>query len=530
MSRWSLLAFVALSQAPLVLEDSGFPFTLDNSATPSKHQIETMIGGVAVFDFNNDQKLDLYFANGARLPAFDKSDPRFHNRLFRNEGGGKFTDVTDKAGVRGVGYGMGVASADYDNDGFADLYVTGIRQNQLFHNNGNGTFTDVTQKAGDLAKLTDTYRVGAGWFDYNNDGRLDLFVVQYLRWKFGEESECAVNGISAYCSPKMFDGMPNLLFRNEGNGAFTDVSKDTGIAKHIGKGMSVSFADYDGDRWTDIFVANDTFRNFLFRNRGNGGFTETGLVAGVGFNENGEAIAGMGSDFRDLDNDGRADIFLTGMFGDTFPVFRNQGQQFTDVTSLMGLVRATHRLTGWSAGAIDFNNDGRKDLFTANSAILDNAEQIDHLPYKQQNVVMISEESGYRPFAIGKAAAHRGAAFGDMDNDGRVDVVTSSLNSPAELFWNRTAPSNHWLIFDLRGRRSNRDGLGAVVTVTLSDGRTLTNHATTAVGYASSSDKRVHFGLGTAAIKSVRVQWPSGAVQSVTEAARDTIVRVVEPE
>ncbi|MDQ2777499.1 MAG: VCBS repeat-containing protein [Acidobacteriota bacterium] len=397
-----------------VAKEAGIRFILDNSATPEKHQIETMIGGVAVFDYDNNGRPDIYFLNGARLPGMDKSDPKYWNRLYRNDGNGKFTDVTEAAGVKGSGYGMGVAVGDYDNDGFEDIYIAGVTQNQLLHNNGDGTFTDVTAKAGLSGVFPKSGKkplaVGAGWFDYNNDGLLDLFVVNYLQWSIEHEAVCNNRNIRAYCSPDSYAGQPNMLFRNNGDGTFTDVSESSGIAKYIGKGMGVAFADYDGDGYEDVFVSNDTYRNFLFHNKGNGTFEEAGVVNGIAYNENGKSIAGMGADFRDIDNDGKPDIFVTGMTNDTFPLFRNAGDGFNDITSSSGVAAATGRLTGWSNGIFDFDNDGWKDLFTANSAILDNSEQIDGLPYLLPDLVLRNlGNSHFGNVSAGTAWAHPAA-------------------------------------------------------------------------------------------------------------------------
>ena len=277
-----------------IIDRSGVRFVMDSSTSPRKHQIETMVSGVAIFDYNNDGLMDLYFVNGARLPDMDKSDPRYWNRLYRNNGDGTFTDVTGKAGVRGAGFGMGVAAADYDNDGWVDLYVTGVNRNQLFHNNGDGTFTDVTEKAGVAGvhpQLGKTWSISAGWFDYDNDGRLDLFVTNYVNWSLDTEPLCTGGSLPAYCSPNSYTGQPNMLFHNNGDGTFTDVSEASGIGKQVGKGMGVVFADYDGDGFTDVFVSNDTYRNFLFHNNGNGTFREAGMVSGVEVQFRGDALA-----------------------------------------------------------------------------------------------------------------------------------------------------------------------------------------------------------------------------------------------
>ncbi len=529
---------------PIVFENttdhSGVHFVMDSSTSPRKHQIETMLAGVAIFDYNNDGLMDLYFVNGAHLPDMDKSDPRYWNRLYRNNGDGTFTDVTEKAGVRGAGFGMGVAAADYDNDGWVDLYVAGVDRNQLFHNNGDGTFTDVTAKAGVAGihpKLGKTWSISAGWFDYDNDGRLDLFVTNYVNWSLENEPVCKTRDIVAYCSPNSYTGQPNMLFHNNGDGTFTDVSEASGIGKYVGKGMGVVFADYDGDGFTDVFVSNDTYRNFLFHNNGNGTFREVGTVTGVAYNENGKSIAGMGADFRDVDNDGRPDIFVVGMIGDTFPLFRNRGRDFTDITASSGVSVATGRLTAWGAGIVDFDNDGWKDLFAACSSILDNAEEIDHLPSKLSNKVLrniggtrFEDVSALAGASFDVPQAHRGMAYGDLNNDGRIDAVVTVKDGPPEILINRSPGKNHWLLVRLIGTRSNRDGLGARLKATLAGGRALYNHATTSTGLSASSDPRVHFGLGTAErVEKLEIWWPSGARQALENVPADRILTVQEP-
>jgi hypothetical protein len=514
-------------------------FKEDNSSSPHKFQIETMTGGVALFDYNNDGLLDIYFANGARLPEFDKSDPKFFNRLYRNNGDGTFTDVTEGARVRGDYYAMGVAAADYDNDGHQDLFVAGANGFQLFHNNGDGTFTDVTAKAGLLKAHPDLARgfsVAAGWFDYDNDGHLDLIVINYLKWSIATDVTCTTKGIRAYCSPDSYAGTSNLLFHNNGDGTFTDVSESSGILRYTGKGMGVAFADYDDDGFVDVFVTNDTFRNFLFHNNGNGTFTEVGILDGVAYNEDGKSIASMGVDFRDIDNDGRPDAFITAMRGDTFPLFRSTGKDFFDDRTLAAKLGAvTRKLTAWGTGIFDFDNDGWKDIFIANAAILDNSEMVDNLPYKLPNTLLRNNGDG--TFAdvsttAGKAfqlaAAHRGAAFGDLNNDGLIDAVTNCLNAPPEVWINATRSANHWLLIELVGSKSNRDGLGAKIKL-ISAGGTQYNHATTSVGYGSASDKRVHFGLGPDKIvQQIEVVWPSGIRQILTNVAADQVLVVRE--
>jgi enediyne biosynthesis protein E4 len=522
-----------------VIAKSGITYVLWNSISPVRYYYETMIGGAAVFDFNNDGFLDIFFPNGATIPGLEKADPGFYNRLYRNNGDGTFTDVTDAAGVAGRGYCMGVAAGDYDNDGFVDLYVCGVNYNQLLHNNGDGTFADVTAKAGVSGvhpKFGKTWAITAGWFDYNNDGLLDLFVNNYLTYSIARAPHCKIQDLPAYCSPNNFDPLPNYLYRNNGDGTFTDVSEQSGIAAHPGKGMGIAFADYDGDGFTDIFISNDTFPNFLFRNNGDGTFKETAMLLGVAYNENGRTVAGMGADFRDLDNDGKPDIFHTAMFGDTFPLYRNLGDQFEDVTRAAGITIPSSSLTAWGTGIFDFDNDGYKDMFAACSAILDNSMELQQRPFLLPNALFRNNGNFSFTNVAARAgpsfsvpSAHRGAAFGDFNNDGRVDVVIVVLNGKTELFLNRSQNGNHWLLINLVGTKGNRDGLGARIKLTTGNGVQY-NHATTAVGYNSSSDKRVHFGLGNAAtVQKLEVTWPGGVKQQLANIKSDQILTIREP-
>jgi hypothetical protein len=532
----TLVALSAVAAGASWFEDatprSGLAFTLLNSATPEKHQIESMPGGVAVLDYDNDGRPDLFFANGAKQPSLEKSDSSFYNRLYRNRGDGTFEDVTEKAGVRGAGYSVAAATADYDNDGFADLFVAGVNRNLLYRNRGDGTFEDVTGRAG--VSNPGRWAVSAGWFDYDNDGRLDLMVVNYVKWDPAKEPFCgdARAGYRSYCHPKYYEGLPNNLYRNNGDGTFTDVSERAGIARHTGKGMGVAFADYDGDGAMDMFVANDTVPNFLFHNEGNGTFREVAFHAGVAMNDDGRALSSMGVDFRDLDNDGRPDLFVTALTNETFPLYRNLGKGlFADVTYPTRIGTTTMPLSGWSAGAYDFDNDGRKDLFAACGDVQDNTEKISNRKSRQPNLLLFDRGEGkYSPMEVGAPAMHRGAAFADFDGDGRVDIAVTTLGGPAVLLLNTAGARNHWIGLRLTGGKSNRDAIGARVHLTTASGEQW-NHVTTAVGYASASEKTVHFGLGgDNRVKLIEVSWPSGATQRLDNVQADRYVDIQEPK
>ncbi|HEX4750047.1 MAG TPA: CRTAC1 family protein [Bryobacteraceae bacterium] len=515
------------------------PFRLENDETPARHAPAAMAGGVAVFDYNNDGLPDVFFTNGANIETLKKDAPKYSNRLFRNDGGGKFTDVTAAAGLAGTGYDIGVAVADYDNDGYADLFVAGVGANKLYHNNHDGTFTDVTAKAG-LNRLDPEYgpmwAVAGAWVDVNNDGLLDLFVVDYLQWNLATEPVCSFRGISHYCHPKDYKGLPNRLYINKGDGTFTDASESSGLRTVIGKGMSVGVADYDGDGRQDLFVPNDTTYNFLFHNVGGGKFKEVGFDAGVALPENGNLISGMGSDFRDLNNDGWPDVVLTALNNQTFPIYKNTGKgDFEEITSTSGMSALTRAMSGYGIGIFDLDNDGWKDLFIARGHI--DAESSAGETIDQFNTVMrnlgsvakwsaLTEEAGLN---ASPAARHRGCAFGDLDRDGRTDVVVTALGRPAEIWMNRSPGSGHWLDVSLRGTRSNRDGIGAVVKVVTKSGSQW-NHMTTSVGYASSSDGPVHFGLGADPIaSSVEIRWPSETVQRLENVRADRVISITEP-
>jgi Tfp pilus assembly protein PilF len=517
--------------APVHFSSDELPMTVKNGATGNMHQIETMIAGVAVLDYDGDGWPDIYVANGATSPALEKADESFHNRLFRNRHDGTFAEVTATAGVGGRGYSMGVAVGDFDGDGHPDLFVTGVRENILYRNRGDGTFEDVTQKAG--LKGDGTWSVAAGWFDYNNDGQLDLFVVHYVRWDPATEPFCGDlrSKRRSYCHPEYYAPVASALYRNRGDGTFEDVSGSSRIGAHSGKGMGVAFADYDHDGLTDIFVANDTVPNFLFHNLGNGRFEEIALRAGVAYNSDGRAVSGMGADFRDVDNDGQEDILVTALTNEGFSLFRNLGRGFIDVSQAARVMAASLRLSGWSAGIYDLNNDGLKDIFVTNGHALTNSELLTGVEARQSLSVFLNRGDGRLDHsAAGAKALYRGAAFGDLNLDGKIDVVVTRLNEPPVVLTNASETGSHWLRVRLRGHRSNRDGIGTRIRV-ITDSGSQWNHVSTSVGYGGSSEPEVHFGLGrSATVQTLEVWWPSGTRQSLQNLAADRRIEIEEPK
>jgi enediyne biosynthesis protein E4 len=541
--RILLLITIALADTPFsapvfeVRAPSGLNFTLENSPTPQKHLIETMPGGVALLDYNNDGLLDIFFVNGGRLTSplptpdnFDRHDPKYWNRLFRQNKDGSFTDVTEQAGLANAGdgnYGMGVAVGDYDNDGYPDLYVTSYGKNILYHNNGDGTFTDVTAKAGVAAG---GWSVSAGFFDYDNDGKLDLFVTRYLDWDTKHSKDCGGN-YHTYCPPEEFPTTTNILYHNNGDGTFTDVSQKSGIAAKKGRALGVGFADCDGDGFTDIFVSNDGMQQYLFHNNGNGTFSEVGLEAGAALSEDGRRMSGMGVVFQDYDNDGRPDIMVTLLPREIYAVYHNDGGGAFSYRSLeTGLGVLSSGSSGWSIGLEDFDNAGWKDLFVAQAHVLDNVESIDpSLHYRDVPLVAMNRNNRFERVDSGVTIpmAARGAAFGDLNNDGWQDVVMTTLGGHPQVLMNNLGKAGskaHWLGIALRGTRSNRDGYGARVQV---NGQT--RFATSAVGYLSASDKRLHFGLGAAEKAKVDIVWPSGIHQTLNDVHADQYLEVTEP-
>lgn len=531
------LALLAAAPAGPMFEvklPRGLDFTLQNSPTPQKYLIETMPGGVALLDYNNDGLLDIFLVNGGhvtnpmQLPEnFDRHDPKYWNRLYRQNKDGSFTDVTEQAGLSKAGdgnYGMGVAVGDYDNDGYPDLYVTSYGKNILYHNNGDGTFTDVTAKAGVAGG---GWSVSAGFFDYDNDGKLDLFVTRYMEWDTKHSKNCGGN-YHTYCPPEEFPATTNILYHNNGDGTFTDVSQHSGITAKKGRALGVAFADYDGDGYTDIFVANDGMQQYLFHNNGDGTFKEVSLEAGTALSQDGRRLSGMGVVFQDYDNDGRPDVIVTELPREIYGVYHNDGDgTFTYRSLETGLGLLSSGSSGWGVGLEDFDNDGWKDLFVAQGHVLDNVEQIDpSLHYLEPPLLAMNRNGRFERADSGDTTpwAARGAAFGDLNNDGRQDVVMTTLGGAPQIFFNRGG-KQHWLTIALRGTRSNRDGFGARVQV---NGQT--RFATSAGSYLSASDKRLHFGLGTADKAKVEINWPSGIHQTLNDVHADQFLEVREPE
>ena len=527
-----------------VAHASGVTFRHAASKTSVKFLPETMGGGVAVFDADGDGRLDLFFTNGAAIDVSTsaarppiKNEARFWNRLYRNAGGFRFEDVTGRSGLAGTRYDFGAATGDYDNDGDVDLHVTGFGGNTLYRNDGSGAFTDVTAAA---AATVPGWSSSSAFVDYDHDGRLDLFVGRYLQWNWEVNPVClsADGATRAYCHPKLFQPIASVLLRNTGDGTFRDVSAVSGIGAHPGKALGVAIHDYNRDGAIDLFVANDSMQQFLFRNGGRGSFAEVALDAGVAYDDDGRSYAGMGVDVEDYDNDGWADVFVTSLSLERYALYRSDGRgRFEYASHRTGVGRATLHGSGWGTKFVDFDNDGRRDLFVAQSHVLDTVSRARQgFDYLQPPLMLRNQGSTFSDVSasLGPAflqpAAGRGAAFGDLDDDGDLDIVVSNLDAAPLVLRNDAATGNHWLTIALRGRGSNRDGIGAIVTVVDSSGRSQSGICSTSSSYQSASDRRVHFGLGKATgVARIEVRWPSGAVQVVRDVAADRIVEITEP-
>src|ERR1044072_2195536 len=527
-----------------ITAQSGVNFIHAAAKTPAKYLLETMGGGIAIFDYDNDGRMDLFFTNGAALkPSMskddlpDKSEPKYWNRLFQQKTDGTFRDVTERAGLKGVGYSMGATAADYDNDGFVDLFVGGYKPDRLYHNNGDGTFSDSSSK---LPKLNDGWSTSAGWFDYDHDGRLDLFIARYMDWDFASGSLfCGgpTSALRAYCHPDNFKGAANILLHQRSDGTFEDVSKSSGIADPSGKGLGVAFAYFDNDGWTDVFVANDSVRQSLYRNKGDGTFEDIAVISGAAYDEDGKTFAGMGIDCADYDNDGYVDVLITTLSNEKYAIYRNNGDlSFTYATNTSAVGQITLLNSGWGARFVDVDNDGWRDLFVAQSHVLDTIDKTTaYLKYKQPLLLMRNTGKSFVNISATAGAAFnaplaaRGAAIGDLNNDGQPDAVVAVLDGAPVILRNNTT-ANHWLGISLVGSKSNRNGIGARVTVTSVTGQKQIFDASTAGSYMSSNDPRIVVGLGGAkAVKSVGVCWPSGKMQTLTNPPIDLYLRIIEP-
>jgi enediyne biosynthesis protein E4 len=519
-------------------------FKYEASATSQKYLPETMGSGIALFDFDNDGRLDIFVVNGARIDdpmpkgAMPVKDaPKYWNRLFHQRKDGAFEDVTEKAGLAGVGYGMGVAVADYDNDGYDDLYVTAFGGNRLYHNNGDGTFTDITAKAGVAASGWST---SAAFFDYDNDGKLDLVVARYMDWSFEKNIYCGEKreGYRQYCKPDLFNGASLILYHNDGGGHFTDVTQKAGLGSTEGRGLGLAIADFDHDGNIDLFVANDSSRQCLYRNKGDGTFEDVAMQAGVSVDGDGKTYAGMGVDFSDYDNDGWPDLVITNLANQKYAVYQNQGDGTFDYASYAtGIGGMTLLHSGWGMHLADFDNDGRKDLLIGQAHVMDNIElNFPHLRYKESPLIArnvgkeFEDVSATAGEVFQQRFVARGMATGDIDNDGRLDAVINSHDGGLYLLHNISKNPNHWLTLKLEGRTSNRDGIGAQIKLTAESGATQYLTVSTTGSYLSASDRRAHFGLGSeATAKQIEIRWPSGIVQKLENVRADQILAMTEP-
>jgi len=516
-----------------VTATTGIEFRHQRGASDKKHLIETMGSGCAFLDYDSDGLLDILLINGGTTP--DSPPVTLHGHaLYRNLGKGKFSDVTSRSSIKGSGgYGTGVAVGDYDNDGHADIYITNFGPNVLYHNNGDGTFSDVTERAGVSAPA---WSSSAAFFDFDNDGYLDLYVANYVNYKYDANPVCAEKNIRSYCHPRFFSGVAGKLYRNSGDGRFQDVSEKSGIARLEGKSLGVVAADFDRDGWMDLYVANDTTRNFLLKNNGDGTFADVTLTSGTGYNSEGEAEAGMGVDASDYDGDGLLDLVVTNYDLETNALYRNEGQwQFSDKRWPTGVAKADRRLLGFGTGFFDFDHDGDRDLLIVNGHVLDNIELIrEGLSYAQPNQLLenrsgtfFENQEFFRHSSLSPRVG-RGAAFGDVDNDGDLDVLISNSDQKPTLLINQIGQRKNWVLLKLIGTRSNRDAIGAQIVIA-TENSNQKDQITGGGSYLSASDLRVHFGLGSSeTIKTLKITWPSGTEDVLRDVKVNQVVSITE--
>ena len=524
----------ALSPFLDVTATTGIEFKHQRGASDKKHLVETMGSGCAFLDYDSDGLLDVLLINGGTTPDSLVSEPVRPHALYRNLGNVKFKDVTAQAGIGGNGnYGQGVAVGDYDNDGHPDVYITNFGPDILYHNNGDGTFSDVTQRAG----LSDAaLGSSAAFFDFDNDGFLDLYVVNYVNYRYDATPECKEKNIRSYCHPRYFSGVAAKLYGNLGNGRFQDVSEKSGIARLEGKSLGVVAADFDGDGWMDIYVANDTTRNFLLKNNGNSTFADVTLMSGTGYNSEGEAEAGMGVDASDYDGDGLVDLVVTNYDLETNALYRNEGGwQFSDKRWPAGVAKADHRFLGFGTGFFDSDNDGDRDLFIVNGHVLDNVELIrEGFTYAQPNQLLENrggvffENLEFLRYSSRSPKVGRGAAFGDVDNDGDLDLLVSNSGQGPTVLINQMGQKKNWILLKLVGTKSNRDAVGAKIAITTENSRQ-TDQITGGGSYLSASDLRAHFGLGSSEIiKTLTIRWPSGTEDKFQDVKPNQVLSIKE--